>query len=396
MENAKENPLEKVVSSNEVTSRTGASEIRQWLEEQKRIIGRDSNNTVDKIIASMIIDEMYTEPNQRETFIIVPLDKRMPLSNNIRADLNEPLRYLLLVENEDGRIRKGDIVLFYPLDKRYTELPDSSFTKFFTNYGITVDGTFALISLRDIKVYEMDVLAEKPKEFRLWAGKPAVPEPVPDPPICTDWYEITTIFYNDGTYDQTVEFLYTQCEPNPMAGGGGGGTGEEPNCDPSLVSEEEVMFNDNLLMSAPSSINVTGPDCGGSIWPELVTGVANWIVVQGQIANWEVKAMTEYKYYHDQYYDLNLDALVNTYDLFHYKTISSYYVGSNTFIQTTWTQTAAIDQVFNNNTYDTKGVSKVYGTLRHVQPLPFNEPYCPKVLDVTQDVPGNTLNFKPR
>lgn len=105
-----------MLTSNEVVSRTGASEIRQWLKEQKRIIGKDSNSTVDKIKASLLLDEMYTEPNQRETFIIVPLEKRMPLSSNIRADLNEPLRYLLLVENEEGRIRKCDIVLFYPLD----------------------------------------------------------------------------------------------------------------------------------------------------------------------------------------------------------------------------------------------------------------------------------------
>lgn len=49
-------------------------------------------------------DEMYIEPYRRENFIIVPLDKRMPLTNNIRTDLNEPLRYLLLVENEKGRM----------------------------------------------------------------------------------------------------------------------------------------------------------------------------------------------------------------------------------------------------------------------------------------------------
>lgn len=89
----------------------GADEIRQWLEEQKRIIGRDSNRTIDKILSSMMLDRMYRENYEKETFLIVPLERNADLSQNIRRDLNNPLRFLLLVEDTSGRIRKGAVAL---------------------------------------------------------------------------------------------------------------------------------------------------------------------------------------------------------------------------------------------------------------------------------------------
>ncbi len=215
--------MEKTETNTNLTARNGASEIRQRLEEQKSIIGRDSNNTVDKIIASMRTDEMYTEPYEREQFLIVPLDRREQLTQNIRRDLHDPLRYLLMVEDTSGRIRKGSIILFYPEDVSLPRLPGNSFHDFFINQTFRVEGTFSMISLMDIKQYEMDFDANgSRKEFRLWYGKPTITEPAPNQPICIDWYLTTTIYYSDGSTQYYEEFLYTQCYENPDGGGGGG------------------------------------------------------------------------------------------------------------------------------------------------------------------------------
>lgn len=75
IESTFKNPIEKSECVTSIAGRNGAAEIRQWLEDQKRKIGRDSNNTIDKIQASVMYDEMYIEPYRRENFIIVPLDK---------------------------------------------------------------------------------------------------------------------------------------------------------------------------------------------------------------------------------------------------------------------------------------------------------------------------------
>lgn len=173
----------------------GADEIRQWLEEQKRIIGRDSNRTIDKILSSMMLDRMYRENYEKETFLIVPLERNADLSQNIRRDLNNPLRFLLLVEDTSGRIRKGAVALFYPLENNVSVLPENSFHNYFINQMIRLEGTFSMISLMDIKQYEMDFDNNgNRKEYRLWYGKQTILEPLPQLPVCIDWYLTTTIF----------------------------------------------------------------------------------------------------------------------------------------------------------------------------------------------------------
>lgn len=62
----------------------------------------------------------------------------------------------MLVEDTSGRIRRGDVLLFYPADENLTKLPDSSFTNFFIFESMKTDGTFSLISLSDVTQYEMD------------------------------------------------------------------------------------------------------------------------------------------------------------------------------------------------------------------------------------------------
>jgi len=135
--------------------------------------------------------------------------------------LNNPLRFLLLVEDTSGRIRRGDVLLFYPADENLTKLPDSSFTNFFIFESMKTDGTFSLISLSDVTQYEMDFTNGSPGEFRLWQGRASIYAPPPDQPFCKDWFLITTVYYSDGSIQQFEDFLYTQCYDDPSSSGGG-------------------------------------------------------------------------------------------------------------------------------------------------------------------------------
>lgn len=259
LEKATDSLKEKKENTLNVYARNGVAEIKQWLEEQERIIGRDSNNTVEKIIAGMLTDEIYTEPYGRETFLIVPLDKRMPLTNNIRTDLNEPLRYLLMAEDTLGRISRGAIILFYPGDVNLSRLPANSFHDYFINQSMRIEGTFSMISLMDIKQYEMDFDANgKRKEQRLWCAKPTILEPVPDQPICIDWYLTTTIFYSDGTTQYFEEYLYTTCYENPESGGGGGVYSPANQQGESFTRDLPVTKSDNSHYSITYTATVSG------------------------------------------------------------------------------------------------------------------------------------------
>lgn len=123
--------------------------------------------------------------------------------------MNNPLRFLLLVEDTSGRIRRGDVLLFYPADENLTKLPDSSFTNFFIFESMKTDGTFSLISLSDVTQYEMDFTNGSPGEFRLWQGRASIYAPPPDQPFCKDWFLITTVYYSDGSIQQFEDFVHS-------------------------------------------------------------------------------------------------------------------------------------------------------------------------------------------
>ena len=234
------NPVqaEQVKDSNNISSRS-ASQIRDWLDEKKTEIGIDSNATIDKVLYSMDDANAYTETFKDEQFIIIPIEDTGSLSRNIRTDLNAPLKFLLMVEDESGNLRKGNIALFYPSAAWTISLPQNFFKDFFENQTVSIDGTFALLSLDDIKQYEMDFENGNPKEFRLWQGKLQPAQPTG--PVCYDHYLVTTVYYSDGTCEIFEEYLYTQCIGNGGGGGSGGG-GTPPNTNNPVTRTVQRAF----------------------------------------------------------------------------------------------------------------------------------------------------------
>ena len=222
--------------------------------------------------------------------------------------------------------------------------------------------------------------------------------------LCLWQQDCVLIIHGDGMIENECGAWYIvecweveNCPPPPPGGGGGGGGGgpiEPPNCNPAMVSPEEEEFNNYVLMQSGSQVTADAPTSTEGQNP--ISGTHIWTVAGGQVSSWQIKANTNYSYFHDKYYDINLNAFVHTYNLFHYQTVSSYFVGSNSYITTTWTQTSVLDQVLDNNTSNTRGTSIVHGTIRNQASIPLNLPFCPKVLDVTQTIDPNTLIFNPR
>lgn len=205
---------------------------------------------------------------------------------------------------------------------------------------------------------------------------------------CGEWYN---------TYEcWTEEFCEGEEEEDPsttygVGCNGGGGGGEQ--CDPSQVSTQEGEYNDYILMeSTPADINTGISNASNN----PISDVFSWDVTSALIAGWKIKANTNYSYIHDSYYDLNTNSMVHTYNLYYFHSGQGYFEGSNTFIQSTYTQANPTNnQVINNNTSYTQGKSHVIGSVKHVMSLPLNLPYCPKVIDQSFPVDGNLI-FTPR
>ncbi|MEJ7625319.1 MAG: hypothetical protein WKF35_00535 [Ferruginibacter sp.] len=215
------------------TSTINASYIRDWLEDQQTNTSARRNLVITNILDNMQDANIYAERlNDNSNLIIVPL-LADTFSNCIDTSLATPLQFLILVEDYRGILKRGDLVFFYPENATNFQLPTDAFSKYFTHQTFPVDGTFTLVTLDDVKQYEMDIDDGIQKEFRLWQGR--AQNSAVDDPICIDWYLVTTIYYSDGTYEIFETFLYTECQQT----GGGGGTGETPPGAP--IGEQSEM-----------------------------------------------------------------------------------------------------------------------------------------------------------
>jgi hypothetical protein len=250
-------PNEKVVKHSNL--------VREWLASQPTMQTTDKGQLLEQVIQNLKDEEMRTEILNNEKLIIIPLKGSNELSKHLKQRSTTPLEFLLLVETPEGKIRRGDVLLFYPKNSMITDLPENSFHDFFTNNTLPVNGTLSLISLNDVKQYEMDFENGKPKEFRLWQPKPGsssaengeaqgrLPDYMED---CVDWYLVTTVYYTDGTTEQYEEYLFTECYGGSGGdGGGGGGGGGNP---PATPEPEPVQKRVSFVVAAKQNQHYEG------------------------------------------------------------------------------------------------------------------------------------------
>ncbi|MBK8519389.1 MAG: hypothetical protein WAT20_05860 [Ferruginibacter sp.] len=222
--------------------------------------------------------------------------------------------------------------------------------------------------------------------------------------FCLWQQDCVLIIHGDGMIENEcgawyiVECWEVENCPDPPPGGGGGGGGgpiEPPACDPNAVWPEEEQFNNYVVMQSASEVSInanTSPDGQDPITNSFV-----WNVAEAEYGGWTVKANTNYSYFHDKYFDVNLNAFIHTYNLFVFATGNGYFVGSNFTITSTYTTTnPTVNQVINNNTSNTQGKSHVTGTLNHVLNIQIRIPYCDPLTLSSVDQIDNSMVFNPR
>lgn len=235
-------------------SNTKPGDISKWLEGNVGKTTPYKNNIINKVLQNAVFDKMYTEPfRDNERLIIVPLRQEY-FSQHVNKKNPHPLQYLLLVEDANGKIRRGDIVLFNPADHKLKALPKNAFHDFFEEDTFPADGTFAVVTLGDVKEFEMDYKNGRKAQFRVWHGdKKGDKENTAnrDGMYCTYWYLVTTTYWADGHTEVNVEYLgpsCSTCAPNQLCDhldddGGGPGQGEpgtQINRDVSFIVKEMV------------------------------------------------------------------------------------------------------------------------------------------------------------
>jgi hypothetical protein len=239
-----------VVQTN-IKTKISSAAVSNWLQAKIKPSSPLKNNYINKILDNVQYDKMYVEQlHTSENLIVIPL-KNEYFSQHIKQQKNKPIQYLLLVENAEGKIRRGDLVLFFPENATLQKLPVNYFHQFFMEEDLSVNGTFTLVTLGDVKQYEVVFKNGKKDNFKLWrseintasnAGNNANTSPTQN---CTDWYLVTTYYLDGIPVYSTSEYVGTTCsgggcppdtECLEPEGTGGGGNLEVPVSVTRMVS----------------------------------------------------------------------------------------------------------------------------------------------------------------
>lgn len=144
-------------------------------------------------------------------------------------------KYLVLYEDGFGKIKRADLALFYEPKNALIPLPKNSFFNVYHSNPVSIDGTFTLITLEDIKQYEIDYQNGKKLRMRSWQSKAAETIPnVPPTQTCVQWtLEIITYNGNDEIVEITDYDLGVTCTGGYTVGNGGDGGDDAPNPTPA-------------------------------------------------------------------------------------------------------------------------------------------------------------------
>jgi hypothetical protein len=147
-------------------------------------------------------------------------------------------------------------------------------------------------------------------------------------------------------------------------------------------------------MAAPTFVNKDASVTNARIDP--ITGSFTWTVAEAQFGSWKILSDCNFKYYHTRVINI-YSGWEDEFDLFYFKSGNGYFVGSNILIKSTYTTTTpTTNEVVNNKTKNTIGISVVKGKLEHVMDLKIRMPYCDPITLNTVDPIDNQMIFHPK
>jgi hypothetical protein len=198
-------------------STVGVEQISEWLDEQKSEVTPIKNSIIDSLKSSSIFEQMWVEElNEEENLIIVPLSSDFQSQHNAQYG---PKNYLLFIEDEEGKIRKGNIIQYLPENgNAFPDLPVSSFHDFYNHKDLEADGKYVFLSLADVFQLDFEIDGGKMVQARIIDRNSEGLDP-----NCTHWYLVTpTFFYEDGQlvnieYDiEDLGISCSSCPPNQL------------------------------------------------------------------------------------------------------------------------------------------------------------------------------------
>ncbi len=223
-------------------------EIKGWLDEQGDSSRPRTNEFISLIKNYADFENMYYEEyDDYQALLIIPIHS-IYFSQNIELGKN-PLQFLIIRENNEGLILRGDFVLFYPDDPNIISLPERTFERFFTAHKSEQNGRFVLLTFADRKIAEYEIINDTLQSATFLTGENAEEHGLRSG---CNYYTVVRYYYDLQTgeilgYD--IIWEGTVCDNNCLPWetlcdeqGGGGGISPEQEPEPCSVDVTFLVY----------------------------------------------------------------------------------------------------------------------------------------------------------
>lgn len=156
---------------------------------------------------------------------------------NTNSDKNAD-HYLILFENKNKEVYKGNIVQFIPSNAQQRTLPKNTLSRLWNCEDVIVNGTFTVLTIFDKYLYASTFQDGKKTAYTTMEAKKNNSEDAvvnaPGELRCIEHYLVTTYYYSDGSTQVFQDYIGTSCyrwcvpgeacavkEDDSLGGGGG-------------------------------------------------------------------------------------------------------------------------------------------------------------------------------
>ncbi len=215
--------------------------VLNWLDEQKVLEKPIASANIDLLKIYLDFPNIQIDPSDgNEQIIVIPVKNGLNQKKNIDHDA---LINLVLIEDKNKNIRKGNLVIFYS-DHQFNFIPKHTFSNILNTGNLQCDGKFKYLSVSGHSLYELEYNNGKLKSYGKFGPYNSDQNSSNRIASCIDWYLVTTYYDVNGVeIYQTEQYIGTsctgqECDPFlPCGGGGGGATGDPETSEEFAVAK---------------------------------------------------------------------------------------------------------------------------------------------------------------
>jgi hypothetical protein len=210
--------------------------VNSWLENQKSPSQPNKAANIETLKNNVDFSRSWVEASDGgEQILIIPINEKFRSVRNID---NKSILNLVIMLNNSGKIRRGNIVMYYPKNSAQRNVPRNTFYAIYNTAEPSADGEFRFLSVTGRSLYRLKYENQRLRSAGHIKSGQEIASRTSDVSVvtCTEWYLVTTYYDEDGNIvGQTSEYLHTtcsgcddgmnegHCQDDPGSGGGGGG-----------------------------------------------------------------------------------------------------------------------------------------------------------------------------